>query len=88
MKIIKEYWVHDGKYHASIRTNTYCKNLAFVLGLYAKICRDYPEVAAVNVSIVVYDGGDRIKGVMGLEFPIKKPTKNYVKIHQPEYLLS
>lgn len=87
MEIIKEYWEHDGSYHALIRTNTYCKTLAHVQKILAEIKKDYKDINPEYIDVVVY-GGDRIKGIMGLEFPIKKPALNYKEIHRPEYLLN
>jgi hypothetical protein len=49
------------------------------------VCKDYSpkEVNTKDVSIVTY-GGDRIKGITGIEFPIDKPATDYEEIHQPE----
>ena len=60
--------------------------MAHIKMMWIELEKDY-LVKAEDINIVVY-GGDRIKGIMGLEFPIDKPTKNYTEIYRPEYLLN
>ena len=88
MKYIKEYWLHDGKFFALIRTAAYCHTLKHFMDMFDEICKDYPpeEVNTDNINVTHY-GGDRIKGTYGLEFPIVVPNSNYTKISKPEWTL-
>ena len=88
MDYIKQYWKHDGKYHALIRTNCYCHTVNHVLDMVEIALEDYElgNIKTRDISIVTY-GGDRIKHIMGIEFPIDKPVDGYKEIHQPECTL-
>lgn len=89
MTFIKTYWGVTGNFGVAIRTKTYCKTLAHVQEMLKELEIDFQQkIDPEDINIVVY-GGDRIKGIMGLEFEMKrKPPKNYKKIDVPECLLN
>jgi hypothetical protein len=51
----------------SIRTNYYASDLEYFLNLFEIAKKDFPELKEEDVKFVHY-GGQRIKGIFGLEF--------------------
>jgi len=77
-------------YHCSVYTKTYNHSLEHVLSLFEIAQKDFPELTYQDIRVVLY-GGERIKGMMGIEFTVHRSDDciaGYLAVKHLEYLLA
>lgn len=88
MKIIKEVCIGETSTRCVIRTNTYARNLEHINELLKIAQRDFPNLIAKEVDLVVY-GGERYAKTLGIEFnPPSVVPNTYEAINRLEAVLA
>lgn len=77
MTFVKERFPsNDDATRVIVRSNTYAKGYTYVNQLVNEACKDYPNLAPNDIEVCIY-GGNRINGIMGIEFNVEKPLPDY-----------
>jgi hypothetical protein len=86
-RIIKTYATSEGESRISFRTDDYSKKVSKFDRLIEEAQKDFPGLKREDIDYIVY-GGDRIKRIPGIEFPLPSGVeipKDYRQVDRLEF---